>query len=272
MNALRNFKSAIGQSVAVSTLVVVGAISGVPGSADAAELEWTIAPYIWGTDVGMDLVVNDEPGLGVEVPFSDVVDKLEMAFMGHAEVRGERFGGFFDMFYADLGDTQTIPLGEPINDDVVVDAGLKMQIYELGGLYRMGRPDPGKVEVDFLLGGRRLEIDQEFNFTLPGKGGGDESASINVSETDVFAGVRLIGKFNERWGYAARADYGWGGTDGTLNALAAIGYTFGQTGLFTLDLGYRYMTIDLSSSPGDNVTIETEITLSGPVVGLIFNF
>ena len=74
-----------------------------------------------------------------------------------------------------------------------------------------------------------------------------------------------------KWCYGARADIGGGGTDGTFNALAAIGYTFGETGLFSLDLGYRYMTIKLENNQ-DGTNIESEITMSGPLLGFIFNF
>jgi hypothetical protein len=240
----------------------------------AAELEWTIAPYLWVSDVAMDLTINGEPALGTSVPFKDLIDKLDTAFMGHAEARGDRFGGFFDMIYIDLSDGQTIPVGPggPILGDLVVDAELKLELYELGGLYRIGRPEPGKAEFDILLGVRQIDMGMNLNITLPGPAGTQLSPRIDASKTDIFAGVRVIGKFNERWGYKAKADLGGGGSDGTLNLLATVGYTFGQTGLFSLDLGYRYMTIELSNSEGGGVTTESEITLSGPLIGFIFNF
>ena len=68
-----------------------------------------------------------------------------------------------------------------------------------------------------------------------------------------------------------RADIAGGGTEGTINGLAAVGYAFGQSGLFSLDLGYRYMNIELKSE-NSNGTIESDITVSGPVLGFIFNF
>jgi len=259
---------------AVSALVLVGAISGAPVAANAAELEWTVAPYLWASDVSMDLTINGDPALGTSVPFKNLVDKLDTAFMGHAEARGDRFGAFFDMIYIDLGDNRTIPVGPggPILGDLVVDANLKLQLYEIGGLYRFGHPEPGKAAFDILLGARQIDIDLKLDITLPGPGGAQLMPRVDVSETDVFVGARVVGKFNERWGYKARADYGGGGSEGTLNLLAAVGYTFGQTGLFSLDVGYRHFTFDLSNSTGGGVTTETETTMSGPVVGFIFNF
>ena len=94
---------------------------------------------------------------------------------------------------------------------------------------------------------------------------------IETSETDIFLGARLSGKFTEKWHYRLRADYAGGGTEGTINGIAAVGYTFGQTGLFSLDLGYRYMNIELKDE-GANGTTGSEITMSGPILGFIFNF
>lgn len=243
----------------------------------AAGLEWTIAPYLWGPDLTADVLINSGPDISVDVPLSDLISKLDMAFMGHVEARGERFGGFFDMIYMDVSDSKstTFGPGDPIEGDVRFDTSLNLKIYEFAGLYRIGRPDPGRAEFDILLGARQVDMDQTLALTIqgPGGGGGDvDSVPVDVSETDVFGGARIVGMFNERWGYKARADYGTGGTDGTVNALATVGYTFGETGLFTLDVGYRYMKIKLSDDRSEFVSTDTEITASGPLVGFIFTF
>lgn len=44
-----------------------------------------------------------------------------------------------------------------------------------------------------------------------------------------------------------------------------------KTGLFSLDAGYRYMAIDLENNENGSNT-ETEISLSGPVIGFVFEF
>jgi hypothetical protein len=69
----------------VSIVLVVGS-----GSAYAEDLTWVVAPYVWAADVGLDLAINNEPVLGNEATFNDLLDKVEVAFTGHAEVRGER--------------------------------------------------------------------------------------------------------------------------------------------------------------------------------------
>lgn len=53
--------------------------------------------------------------------------------------------------------------------------------------------------------------------------------------------------------------------------LGAIGYTFGEAGLFSLDLGYRYMDIELKNEES-GATTKTNVVLSGPMLGFIVTF
>jgi len=106
---------------------------------------------------------------------------------------------------------------------------------------------------------------------LPGPGATPVNLLSTVSESDAFIGGRLVGNLTDKWHYKARADIGGGGTSGTFNIFGSVGYTFGQAGMFSLDLGYRYMTIKLKDSQ-DGTSTETDITLSGPLLGFIFIF
>ena len=229
--------------------------------------------YVWTSDVGLDVAVNSDPVLGTTVPFSDLLDKVDAVFMGHFEGRGHKIGVFADAIYLDLGDQATISVGPggPISGDLAIDIDMKMSLYELGGLYRIGNADPGTAEFDILFGARLIDMDQTMNIILPGPAGTVITRNIDVSETDAFLGGRVIGKFNDKWGYTVRADFGGGGTDGTFNALGAIGYEFGETGLFSIDVGYRYMSIEMSDENNGTLT-EIETNMSGPFVGFIFNF
>ena len=250
------------------------AISGLlPQQSNADGIDWTVAPYIWGSGVGLDVIVNNDPVLGADVPLSDLLDKQDGVFMGHFEGRGERFGLFVDTIYLSLADRNVIPIGPggPIVGDLITDMKMTLKLYELGGVYRMGDDSPGSTAFDILLGARLVDVDQNLDLILPGPAATPVNLSIAISETDLFFGGRLVGKFTDKWHYKARADIGGGGTDGTFNILGAVGYTFGETGLFSLDLGYRYMTIELENDQNGTST-ETDITMSGPLLGFIFNF
>ena len=264
-NCHRSFLSA--------AVVLVATLSFSPQQSHAGDLTWTIAPYLWASDVAMDVSIKGDPVLGVDAAFSDILDKLDMAFMGHIEVSSDTFGAFVDGIYISLADDQVINLGPggPILGDLLVDISLKMNIYELGGFYRMGSGEVGSSAFDIIGGFRLVDVVQDIDIVLPGPGAVPVNKVIDAAETDVFVGARLIGKFTERWHYKLRADYGSGGTEGTINGLAAVGYTFGQSGLFSLDLGYRYLNIELKNEDS-GITTESEITMSGPALGFIFSF
>ena len=256
--------------LAIALVVVIGF---APKQSYAEGLDWTIAPYLWASDVSLDVAINGDPVLGVDTAFNDILDKLDMAFMGHIEASSGSFGGFFDVIFISLADEQVINLGPdgPILGDLEVDMDLSTNIYELGGLYRVSGDGLASSAFDIIGGLRQVDMTTNVNIVLPGPGGMPVGGKIDISETDLFIGARLVGEFSERWHYKLRADIAGGGTEGTINGLAAVGYTFGQTGLFSLDLGYRYMNIELKDGAADE-TVKTEITMSGPVLGFIFNF
>ena len=207
------------------------------------------------------------------MPFSDIVDKLDSAFMGHIEVGVDQYGAFFDAINIALSDNAVVPVGPggPILGDPLVDTDLKLKLYELAAFYRIGGPDPGSSAVDLFFGVREVDLDQALDIVLPGPGATPINKNLDVSETDIIAGARVVGRFNKKWGYKLRADYGGGGTEGTVNALASIGYTFGKTDLFSIDLGYRYLSIELKNESNGS-SYGSDLTMSGPIIGFIFTF
>lgn len=256
------------------TAILVLSVVLSPGLAIAKEWEWTVAPYIWASDVGADMTVDGEPALGVTVPFSDLVDKLDTALMAHLEGRNGDYGFYLDMFIISLSDTSVTPIGPggPILGDLTVNTRLDLNIYDVGAMRRWGSRESGSAVFDLMVGARVIDSDITLSGTLPGPGMTPFSASIGPSETDMMIGGRLTGNFTPKWHWRLKGDFSFGGTEGTVNGLASIGYAFGQTGLFSLDLGYRYMSIDVTgTTPGGGVA-DTELTMSGPVIGFIFDF
>jgi hypothetical protein len=241
-----------------------------------AEVEWQIAPYLWAADVGADVTINNDPVLGTTVPFSDLVDKLDSALMLHVEGRGSEsdIGGFFDLISMDLSDSNIIPVGPggPILGDLVTTAALSMSLYEGAVTFRFGDLDIDRFVLDIFGGIRYVDVDIDARITLPGPAGTVINRSIAVSELDGLMGVRAIGKMSDRWHYRLRGDYSAFGTEGTVNLLATIGYTFGQTGLFSMDFGYRYLTMELADNLSNGATSSSDISFSGPAVGFVFSF
>ena len=247
-----------------------------PGVSRSAEIDWQIAPYLWAADVSLDLTINNDPALGGTVPFSDIVDKLDSAFMFHAEGIGSdsSIGGYVDVISMSVSDSAITPVGPggPITGDLVTTTDLGMNLYEGGGILRFGDTGIDRTIMDILLGLRYVDVEQTLEITLPGPGGSTVNRRIKVSETDVMIGVRVLGRFSDRFGYRLRGDISDLGTDGIVNLLAGVNYGFGQTQSFGMELGYRYLTMDLSNNLNNGAASSSTLTFAGPVLGFVFSF
>ena len=254
----------------VLTLLILPA-----GLAEAQEAtwDWTVAPYLWASSVGLDLAVADDTTIGGDAAFKDLLDKVDTAFMGHLEARKGAWGMYLDTIYLDLSESKSVAIGPggPILGDLGADARMKMKIYDAGGAYRLSKPDDG-VQVDVLGGLRYIAVDVDALLTLPGPVLDPVDIRTGPSETDLMVGVRAIGRFAQRWHWALRGDLSFGGSEGTYNGLASLGYTFGESDLFTMTLGYRYMSIEMDGTTQRNNRSSADISLSGPVLGFIFKF
>ncbi len=256
------------------TLFSLYCLLGGPTQAHAQDDDgwrWTIAPYLWTSDVKLDLTVRDRSA-GGSVAFGDLVDKLDTAFMGHVEARRGRLGLFGDAIYIDLSDSksQSVGPGGPILGDVRADASLKLEIYEAGAAWDVS--GGGDVRIDLLAGIRSIEADVNAVITLPGPLETELPIRTGPSETDVMLGMRLVGFFAERWNWGLRSDYSFGGTEGVFNTLAVVGYRFGERETFSIQGGYRFMSLNLEGSTPRGEMTEANIELSGPVLGLLFRF
>ena len=254
-------------------LALLACAVGLPATTQAKDWEWTVAPYFWVADVGMDLTLNGEPALGTTVPFSDIIDKLDSAFMAHLEARNDRWGLYVDIIGMSVSDGAVTPVGPggPIVGDLVTNTKLELGLVDLGAMRRFGPERPGGAVFDFLVGARTVDIDVTANVVLPGPAMTPVDFAVGPTETDLMFGGRFTGYFNERWHWRLHGDFSFGGTEGTVNGLASVGYTFGQ-GLFALDAGYRHMRIDFTGTTGGAGTTDSELTFSGPVIGAVFSF
>jgi hypothetical protein len=235
--------------------------------AAAADWEWAITPYVWGSDTSLDVTVNDEEVIGGDLSFSGLVDKLDLALQLHVEARREKVGFFFDGTYLDINDGQTRPDDPPLPGGTRVDTEATIGIYELGGFYRPSGESSG---LDLLLGVRFIDFEQDIDIALPPPATLATRVSTSESFTDVLAGLRYLGAINQSWSWVLRGDVATGDTDFTWNAVALIVWHVGTTGRYHLLGGFRHMDLELDSGSGNDV--QTEITMSGPIVGFTFRF
>lgn len=238
------------------------------GTAQAAEWRWSVTPYLWATDVGVDVAVHDRTLVEETIPFGDLLEDLDSAALVRVEaMRGER-GIAFDLFDVTLEDDGgRVPLPDGSGSELALDAGIGMTIFDLTGVY-----DPaGDGEGLALLYGARL-LNQREDITAEVRAGNGAADSRRFESDDTYVdgllGLRYAGKLPGRWSYEVAADLSTGGTNLTWSVAPAVGYAFGAREQYRLTAGYRHMAIDLDTGP----EVDLDMTLTGFLVGFRFSF
>lgn len=244
------------------------AATGVP--ATASDWRWSVAPYVWATDVGVDVAIDDRTVIDEEISVADLLEDVETIAQVRLETQRGAHGLFLDLFDVTLADDPSelaLPGGQ---GSAQVTPEMGMTILELGGLY-----DPrGDQEGFQLLYGTRLlsqraEIDATFELadtTLV-----DRRYEIDDTLVDALVGVRYVRRFGERWSLETKADLSTGGTELTWSAAPSLGYSFGDERRYTVQAGYRRMVVDFDTADAA-ADVDAEMTLSGFLVGLRVGF
>jgi hypothetical protein len=231
-----------------------------PGLA-AADTEWLIAPYGWLPSVSVDQTFDDGSG-GSSGGGAEVLSKLDLAVMLRTEAARGHWGAMFDYIYVSLTDRTSYSPLPAITIDI--DGDLDLEVLEVGGFYRLSGEAHG---LDLLLGLRRIDVD--LGIVLSRQNQAQRPLQVATEIDDVYIGARYQLPLGERWHAGLRGDYGFGDSDGTLNVIAGIGVRFGET--FGMNFGYRHATIAFEQVL-EGVQEGTDISLSGPIVGMSFRF
>lgn len=209
-----------------------------------------LTPYVWAAGLSSNTRIGATES-DSEMDIGDILDALDGAIMLHLEVRGPKFGSFYDVMYISLSDD-----GDkgPLNIEVEV----KQAIVEAGGMYSVHRENR---TVDFLLGARYVHLDLELDI-IPGP-----KLSVTKDWVDPFLGVRLRRPIGKKWDMSLRGDFGgFGvGSDSTWNGIATFGYRVKEK--ISLVAGYRYLDIQYDAS-----RVDYDVQMHGPVFGATFKF
>jgi len=248
-------------------LIALGLVS-FAGVAQAGESDnqWQFgaAIYLWGADIGGET----SNGTGVEVEFKDLLDNLEMAFMGSFEARKNKWLMFTDLIYLDVSAGQSsdfsIPVGPGIPVEATADLDLEGLVVHLAGGYNFYNENNSTVD---LIGGLRyLDIDTEVFLGLESVGPG-QSMTIEQGDTvwDAIVGVKGQLGLSERWFIPYYLDIGAGDSDFTWQATAGISFRAAKWA--DVALVYRHLEWDMGSG-----SLLNDISFSGPAFGAIFRW
>ena len=237
-------------AIAGACALALASVSGA-ARADSSDLDWLGIAYAWGTDISVD--AGDR---SVDVQFSDVIDKLEMAFLGHVEAQGDDIGGFVDVVFMGVGDNVSRPAAD-------LNADLDMTLMDLAAVWSPAAEKFSGIEV---FGGLRY-IDVDFDLVVdPVPPSPPEfRTGINKGYTDFLAGARYAAPINERWKLVFSGDLSGGDTEGTWSL---GGFGVYRTGAHRFYAGYRHLEVEIEAGGAE----EVKQTFSGPAIGYGYAF
>lgn len=216
--------------------------------------EWQLTPYLWAPSISSDLR-DGAPPAGSDSEFSDILDKIDGAFLGRVEGQGENLGLFADLLFLSLSDENQHPRSATASD-------LDSTVYEMALVWSPGQVRYRGMEV--FAGLRYLDVDLMVEIDPTNPAFPTRTLRADRSYTDFMLGLRYRADFNDRWGYSLRADGGWGDTEGTYNANVTL---YRQAGNGEWSFGYRYFDTELKA-----VNSSVTLTFHGPLVGYSFRF
>ena len=240
------------------TLMICVAITLMTPSAVAQsssnEWQFAIAPYLWaaGMDGTMKIAFVEQD---LDVPFSDIIDNLDLAFMGHFDMRNERWVLSSDLIFVDLEDSRDLAQG-------TVTAGVDLTLFEVAGGYRVSPA------VTLLAGARWVDMGASLGYSGEIL---EEDVNANKSWIDPLAGVHVFAPLSERWWIGLRGDVGGFGVGSELTWQAYADVGFKASELITVFLGYHALDIDYEEGSGLQL-IALDVLVSGPQLGVVFTF
>ncbi|MBB3542019.1 hypothetical protein [Rhizobium sp. BK399] len=236
------------------------------------EREWAVivSPYAWAASLnGSGSLAGFDTD--VDVPFSEIFDRLDFVLMGNVEVTNGKWGVYFDGQHVQTSQDEEA-FAHEIGLDIkttTLSAGAFFKAYEidLGGQTVFGKPRTIAFEPTAGVRWTELKADVSAFGT---------STTKSADWTDPFIGLRMNADLTERWNLFAEADIGGFdvGSKVSVNAQAYLGYRMEMFGKPTiLRAGYRLLYQDYENDDFTGVNkFRWDVSQHGPVVGFSMRF
>jgi len=232
-----------------------------PGTA-AADDAWhlSVSPYLWFPGVHGSAAGPGGNSLSFRASPSDLLSNFRFGLMGGAEVRHKRLIVSMDMMWIRLEDDKAVP----INEVGVTGAKIKATEFLLTPKMGIRLINQELIKIDALAGFRYWHLGESLNFN-PSILGLNSSSSQNFVDPLVGGRIELavspkvvvniLGDVGG-WGAGSQLEYQWAGLLG-----------FRIKPALTLEVGYRYLNVDYSTSRG----VVFKATTAGVLLGATLN-
>lgn len=246
----------IPKSLLAVLAVAVVTLSVPQAAAQSSSDGWEFAIAAYLVAAGMDGSITVK-GLeaDVDVPFSDIIDKLDFAAMVHFDMRNDHWVLMSDLFYVNLGADKDVGPG-------AASAAVQQTLFEVAGGYRVSPV------FTLLAGARWVDLDNQIRYTGEIL---DEDVSARKSWIDPFCGVHLMTPLSQRWWLGARGDIGGFGVGSERAWQAYAEFGFRASDLVSVFLGYRAIDMDYEDGSGRDL-FRYDMLIAGPQIGVAFSF
>jgi hypothetical protein len=244
-------KATVTHSILCGALLASSATPGTAASGGDG-WTWTAAPYIWATSIKADF--DDSAPVSDPSPdFSDIVDKIDGAFLGHLEGQGDQWGILSDLIFLSLADDRSRP-------NFSIDADLDTTIFELAAVWSPGATRYQGFEA--IVGLRYMDVELGLTADPDTPALSGRSTGFDKGYTDALVGARYSLQLADKWALGFRGDVSFGDSEGSWSANVMFRRELGSGALL---LGYRYFDVELE--PGAD---SFDLTLYGPEIGYAF--
>ncbi len=232
--------------------------------------EITVIPYLWMLAIDGDVTVQGTKS-PISVNFGDVLDNLNMAFMGEVKVRKGRYGAYLDSIFGFLEtNRQTVQTsGGPARvkaevDLVILEGGLFYRVFD-SKLGDEGSGAKTNMKLDLIAGGRWTYLKTKLDIESSPNASGDKNFF------DPIVGFTSVFDYPHNFNLALHGDLGGFsvGSEFTWQLWATVGYRFGLFGDNNANalVGYRALSQDYKDGSGEN-RFRWDVIIHGPVIGL----
>ncbi len=234
--------------------------------------QYKAAIYLWGASIGGDTTVQSDAQDAISqadlgISFDNLLDNLDMAFMGSFEARKGKWSIITDLLYLDISAGNRNKIGLPTEPPIRLNTRTKLDlsgwVLQAAGGYNLISDE--RSSFDVLVGARYFELDTGFSADLSLLNREREyKASASGSVLDAFIGMKGSYALAPNWTVLYYADLGAGQSDFTWQANGGISYK--ATKHVDVALTYRHLEWDIGGDGLDNMNF------SGPLLGVIFNW
>ncbi len=239
-----------------------------------AQENWTeVGIYGFMTGIEGDATIDGTLGdvtTDVDVSFSDILDNLDIGFMGFAEHRRGKWSFIGDVAYLKISAEKTTSR-TPVSS-TTLDAEFEQTLGEAFVGYRVFAQNQGEAQlgIDLLVGARYNERAFELDVTASLLGL-TTSASRKPDEdwVDGVIGARVQYGHNNGWGVSAWADIGDGSDSSSYQLACFVSYRFKNN--IRVFGGYRQFSFEYTVVSGGR-RFDLDLDYTGPMLGVSYRF